>query len=103
MKKRAFHDDEERKLITAYERGEFKPVKDQKRAKQAAVQAAQRYMRKDARINIRLSTADLELLKQRAVEEGLPYQTLIASLLHKYVSGRVASEGSGEQRNAKLG
>ena len=92
MKKREFHDDEERKLITAYKRGEFKPVKDQKKAKQAAVQAAKRYMRKDARINIRLSTADLEMLKQRAVEEGLPYQTLIASVLHKYVSGSVVSD-----------
>ena len=40
----------------------------------------------DARINIRLSTADLEMLKQRAAEEGLPYQSLITSILHKYVS-----------------
>jgi predicted DNA binding CopG/RHH family protein len=91
MKKHGFHDDEEKKLITAYERGEFKPVKDQKGAKRTAVQAARRYMRKDARINIRLSTADLEMLKQRAVEEGLPYQSLIASVLHKYVNGSVLS------------
>jgi len=48
-------------------------------------------MRKDARINIRLSNADLEMLKHRAVEEGLPYQSLIASVLHKYVSGGVLS------------
>ncbi len=88
MKKLGFHNDEEKNLITAYERGEFRPVKDQKRAKQAAVQAARRYMRKDARINIRLSTADLEMLRRRAVEEGLPYQSLIASVLHKYISGR---------------
>jgi predicted DNA binding CopG/RHH family protein len=95
MKKREFHDDEERKLITAYERGEFKPVKNQKRAKRTAVQAAERYMRKDARINIRLSSADLEMLKQRAVEEGLPYQSLIASVLHKYVSGSALDKGEG--------
>jgi predicted DNA binding CopG/RHH family protein len=88
MKRRGFHDDEERDVITAYESGEFRPVTDQQRAKQAAVQAARRYMRKDARVNIRLSTADLEMLKRRAAEEGLPYQTLIASVLHKYVSGR---------------
>ena len=87
MKKRGFHDGEETQLIAAYERGEFKPVKDQKGAKQIAVQAARRYMRKDARINIRLSAADLEMLKRRAVEEGPPYQSLIASVLHKYVSG----------------
>ena len=87
MKKRGFHDDDEKKLLAAYERGEFRPVKDQKGAKQTAVEAARRYMRKDARINIRLSTADLEMLKRRAAEEGLPYQSLIASVLHKYVSG----------------
>jgi predicted DNA binding CopG/RHH family protein len=91
MKKRGFYDDEEKKLITAYERGEFRPVKNQKGAKQTAAQAARRYMRKDERINIRLSTADLEMLKRRAVEEGLPYQSLIASVLHKYVSGSAVS------------
>jgi predicted DNA binding CopG/RHH family protein len=86
MKKRRFHDDEEKALVTAYERGEFQPVKDQKAAKRTAVEAARRYLRKDARINIRLSSADLEMLKRRAVEEGLPYQSLIASVLHKYVA-----------------
>src|SRR4029077_3998235 len=87
MKKRGFHDDEERDLITAYESGEFRPVKDQQTAKQTAAQAAKRYLRKDARVNIRLSTADLEMLKRRAAEEGLPYQSRIASILHKYGSG----------------
>ena len=91
MKRRGFHDDEEKDLIAAYEKGEFRPVKDQQRAKQTAVQAARRYLRKDARVNIRLSTADLEMLKRRAAEEGLPYQTLIASVLHKYVSGSASS------------
>ena len=90
MKRRGFHDDEERDLITAYESGEFKPVEDQQTAKQTAVQAARRYLRKDARVNIRLSSADLEMLKRRAAEEGLPYQSLIASILHKYVSGNKA-------------
>ena len=55
-------------------------------ARKEAMEAARRYLRKDARINIRLSTADLDMLKQRAAEEGLPYQSLIASILHKYVS-----------------
>lgn len=88
MKRPGFHDDEEQEVITAYESGEFRPVKDQQRAKETAVEAARRYLRKDARVNIRLSTADLAMLKRRAAEEGLPYQTLIASVLHKYVSGR---------------
>ena len=91
MKTRGFHDEEEKELVAAYERGEFRPVKDQKKAKAQAVQAARRYMRKDARINIRLSSADLEMLKRRAAEEGLAYQSLIASILHKYVSGTADS------------
>ena len=95
MKRRRFHDDDERDLIAAYESGEFRPVKDQQGAKQTAVEAARRYLRKDARVNIRLSTADLEMLKRRAAEEGLPYQTLIASVLHKYVSGNASSGSQG--------
>ncbi len=91
MKKHGFYDNEERKLVAAYTHGEFKPVKDQAGAKRDAVAAARRFVRKDARINIRLSSADLEMLKRRAVEEGLPYQSLIASVLHKYVSGGALS------------
>lgn len=43
---------------------------------------------KDRRVNIRLSSSDLQDLQARALQEGMPYQTLIASVLHKYVSGR---------------
>ena len=50
--------------------------------------------KKDARINIRLSSKDLRGLQKRALAEGIPYQTLIASILHKYVEGRL-SEGNG--------
>ena len=86
MKKKPVLDQAEEELIAEYERGDFRPVKNQAMARKEAMEAARRYMRKDARINIRLSTADLELLKQRAAEEGLPYQSLIASILHKHVS-----------------
>jgi predicted DNA binding CopG/RHH family protein len=86
MKKKTVLDKDEEELIAEYERGAFRPVKNQDRARQEAMEAARRYTRKDARINIRLSTADLEMLKRRAAEEGLPYQSLIASILHKYVS-----------------
>lgn len=86
MKKKTVLDEDEEKLIADYERGAFRTVKNQDRARKEAMEAARRYMRKDARINIRLSTADLEMLKRRAAEEGLPYQSLIASILHKYVS-----------------
>jgi len=86
-----FLDDEERELITSIERadaqGELRPVKNQKQAI-AEVQALARrtLARKAARINIRLAPADLDLLKARARAEGLPYQTLISSILHKYVT-----------------
>jgi predicted DNA binding CopG/RHH family protein len=86
MKKKRLLDKDEETLIAEYERGAFRPVKNQAMARKEAMEAARRYTRKDARINIRLSTADLEMLKRRAAEEGLPYQSLIASILHKYVS-----------------
>ncbi|MDH5668362.1 MAG: hypothetical protein OEY86_10155 [Nitrospira sp.] len=93
MKKKTVPDKDEEELIAHYERGAFRPVKNQDRAQKEAMEAARRYMRKDARINIRLSTADLEMLKRRAAEEGLPYQSLITSILHKYVS-RSASQAN---------
>jgi predicted DNA binding CopG/RHH family protein len=49
-------------------------------------EAAANYLRKDTKINIRLSHHDIDGLRRLAVREGLPYQTLIASILHKYVS-----------------
>lgn len=79
-------DDEEKELVAAYDARQFKPVRNQSTEKRSAVEAAKRYTRKDARISIRLSTADLEMLKRRSAEEGLSYQSLIASILHKYVS-----------------
>ncbi len=80
---------EEQDILAAYNRGEFKPVKNMKAEVAKAQKAASGYLRKDARINIRLSESDLIMLKRKAAEEGLPYQTLIASVLHKFASGRL--------------
>lgn len=79
---------EEREILGAYERGEFL---SQGRGPQAEPlrNAARVTTLKDQRINIRLSSADLQELRTRADEEGLPYQTLIASVLHKYATGRL--------------
>ena len=52
-----------------------------------ATQAANAYLTKNSRINIRLSGTDLTLLKRKAAQEGMPYQTLIASVLHKFATG----------------
>jgi predicted DNA binding CopG/RHH family protein len=87
--KEPYLDDEEREIIEAYERGEFLPVENEDLLKKELMQAAKNYLRKSARINIRLSEADLAMLKRKAAEEGLPYQTLIASVLHKFVTKRL--------------
>ena len=55
----------------------------------ATARYAKATFRKDRRLNIRLSSKDLEAIQKRALEEGLPYQTLISSLLHKYAAGRL--------------
>jgi predicted DNA binding CopG/RHH family protein len=78
---------EERALRIAVERGEWRSVKDLEKARARYQGYAQATLKKDRRINIRLSTKDLETLQMLAIEEGIPYQTLIASVLHKYVSG----------------
>ena len=49
--------------------------------------------KKDARISIRLSSKDLRGLQKQALAEGIPYQTLISSILHKYVEGRLSESG----------
>jgi len=80
---------EEMELLETYERGEWKPVENLEAKTQRYKEYAQATLRKDSRVNIRISSKDLEALQKRAIEEGIPYQTLIASVLHKYVSGRL--------------
>lgn len=79
-------DREEQGLLEAYESGEFDSDLDDERRRNLA-NAAQQTFKKDKRINIRVSTRDLEALQRRALEEGLPYQSLVSSILRKYVSG----------------
>ena len=77
---------EEKEILKAFEAGEFKSVLTPRR-KKALQAAAEETFKKDKRINIRISSRDLESLQRRALEEGIPYQTLVSSVLHKYVSG----------------
>ena len=79
----------EREILEAYEKGGLRSVATRaelERFKEAARATAI----KDRRVNIRLSSVDLNDIQVRALEEGVPYQTLIASVLHKYVTGRLA-------------
>ena len=80
---------EEKDLLKSIERGEWRTVPDIGRQKERYRRYALAALRKDKRINIRIPESDLMLLQQKALEEGLPYQTLISSVLHKYVSGRL--------------
>ena len=80
-------------LLAAYDAGTLKPAatKDElARIRQAARATAV----KDQRINIRLSAGDLRDIQVKALQEGMPYQTLIASVLHKYATGRLAETGT---------
>ena len=82
-----YRDDKE--LIDSIEQGEWKRVDDFEHAKSQLLEAARQTSLKDYRINIRVSSRDVELLKSKAMEEGIPYQTLVSSILHKYVTGRL--------------
>lgn len=80
---------EEKELLVSYEADEWQSVKNLEDEIQAYSTYARATFKKDKRVNIRISSKDLAALQKRALEEGLPYQTLIASLLHKYVTGRL--------------
>ena len=82
-------DAEEKELLTSYETDEWQSVGNVETEKQTYSEYATATFKKDKRVNIRISSKDLEALQKRALEEGLPYQTLIASVLHKYVNGRL--------------
>ena len=82
-------DEQEQELFDSLEKGEWRSSAN-RREDIAEVQiAAQHFMKKDARINIRVSQFDLNRIKRVAANEGLPYQTLIASVLHKFAAAKV--------------
>ena len=84
-------DDEEKEIERAIERGEYKKSKKTKEKIAVLKEAASNYLRKDAKINIRLSSSDLLRIKEFAAYEGLSYQTLISSVLHKFAAGHLGS------------
>ena len=82
-------DAKEKELLDSVDRGEWRSIRSLKGERKRYGRYAAATFRKDRRVNIRISGKDLEAIQKRALEEGLPYQTLISSLLHKYVSGRL--------------
>ena len=79
--------DEEKDILDSYDRGQWRPVKNPKREIKRLQQYARNTLQKDKRINIRMSSKDLDRVQVIATQEGIPYQTLISSIIHKYVSG----------------
>ena len=80
-------DNEEKEILESYERGEWVPVKNPQKEKMKLRKYARNTLQKDKRINIRMSSKDLDQVQVIAVQEGIPYQTLVSSIIHKYVSG----------------
>ena len=93
-------DEYELEISDAFEKGQLKSVAT--KAELARIKAAARATAiKDRRVNIRLSSSDLTDIQVRALEEGIPYQTLIASVLHKYVAGRLMEQPESKATTAR--
>ena len=82
-------DPQEKAIVDSVERGQWRSVRGLPEERKRYARYAAATFRKDRRVNIRISGKDLQAIQKRAIEEGLPYQTLISSLIHKYVSGRL--------------
>jgi predicted DNA binding CopG/RHH family protein len=82
----------EKEMLNALYRGKLKRSAKASEEMEAAQKAAKNYLKKDNRINIRISGTDLNQIKQKASEEGIPYQTLISSILHKFLNGNLVNK-----------
>ncbi len=82
-------DAEEKDILATYDADEWQSVENPDAEIQRYRQYARATFRKDKRVNIRISAKNLEALQKKALEEGIPYQTLISSILHKYITGRL--------------
>ena len=76
----------EEKLLASVESGNFDSVLTAERRQELEAIASNTF-KKDKRINIRISNRDLAAIQSRASQEGMPYQTLVSSIIHKYISG----------------
>ncbi len=80
-------DQEEKDLMESIDRDEWQPVQDIDQETKKAIAAARNTVRKEKRINLRLTQKDYHQIQIKAIEEGIPYQTLISSIVHKYLNG----------------
>ncbi len=80
---------EDADILEVIEKEELRSISDLNSAKAKYSEYASQTLKKDKRINIRISEKDLHSIQRKAISEGIPYQTLISSLLHKYISGKL--------------
>ncbi len=85
-------DKEELQILQDFERGEFESIRNFNAEKLELEKTARQTLQKDKRINIRISSRDLERIQMQAAREGVPYQTYISSSLHKLVAGRLLEQ-----------
>ena len=88
-------DAEEKELLNSIEAGEWTSVDNVQEEIVQHQEIAKNTLKKDKRVNLRMSSKDLEAIKTYAVEEGLPYQTLMSSVLHKFITGRLVDKQAG--------
>jgi predicted DNA binding CopG/RHH family protein len=81
--------EEEKEILEAYEKGELVPIENQEEMREKLRQAAKATIGKTRHISIRVTEKDLSKIKARAVKSGIPYQTIIGSLLHQYADGKI--------------
>ncbi|MBI5251052.1 MAG: antitoxin [Desulfomonile tiedjei] len=87
-------DPEEKEILESYDRDEWQSVSDLKSQSERYQKYADATFKKDKRVNIRMSQKDLVAIQKKALEEGIPYQTLLSSIIHKYVSGRLTEKNA---------
>jgi predicted DNA binding CopG/RHH family protein len=80
---------EEKEILDSFEKDEWVPVTNLTKRKKELIAYARNTLRKDKRLNIRISERDLLELQKRAVNEGLPYQTYVSSIIHKFINGNL--------------
>jgi predicted DNA binding CopG/RHH family protein len=80
---------EEKKILDSFEKNEWVPVRNLSKRKTELMRYARNTLKKDKRLNIRISERDLNELQRKAAIEGLPYQTYVSSIIHKFINGKL--------------
>jgi len=93
--KKNIKENEEKEILEAYESGEWQPAKNTKSETKKLRHYALNTLKKDKRISFRMSSKDLTQVRVIAAQEGIPYQTLISSVIHKYVTGSLVERRRG--------